>query len=94
MLLLLISKLVSFFFIIWLQVKETFGTDHVYSCDPFNEMTPVSSEPDYLSSLGSAVLAAMTSIDPQAVWSVIYVCVCWERCLHQLLINIVCLLVY
>lgn len=73
----------------WLQVNETFGTDHVYSCDPFNEMTPVSSDPDYLSSLGSAVLAAMTSVDPQAVWSVNYVRVCCEKCLHQLLINIV-----
>ncbi|KAK3876259.1 hypothetical protein Pcinc_018921 [Petrolisthes cinctipes] len=50
------------------EVNVTFGTDHLYSSDPFNEMLPLSSDPAYLASLGSAFLNAMISVDPKAVW--------------------------
>ncbi|KAK1160290.1 alpha-N-acetylglucosaminidase [Acipenser oxyrinchus oxyrinchus] len=50
------------------QLVRQFGTDHVYNADTFNEMTPASSEPAYLSSISAAVFSAMTSADPQAVW--------------------------
>ncbi|KAK4313766.1 hypothetical protein Pmani_014921 [Petrolisthes manimaculis] len=50
------------------EMNVTFGTDHIYSSDPFNEMLPVSSDPAYLASLGSAFLNAMISVDPKAVW--------------------------
>ncbi|XP_037082679.1 alpha-N-acetylglucosaminidase-like isoform X1 [Pollicipes pollicipes] len=44
------------------------GTEHVYNCDSFNEMTPPSSALAYLREAGNATLAAMTGADPQAVW--------------------------
>ncbi|XP_041938265.1 alpha-N-acetylglucosaminidase [Alosa sapidissima] len=50
------------------QMVEQFGTDHIYSADTFNEMTPSSSDPAYLSSVSHAVFNTMTSVDPQAVW--------------------------
>ena len=40
---------------------EQFGTDHIYGADTFNEMTPSSSDPAYLSSVSNAVFTTMTS---------------------------------
>ncbi|XP_057270141.1 alpha-N-acetylglucosaminidase [Pezoporus wallicus] len=48
-------------------IKE-FGTDHIYSADTFNEMTPLSSDPAYLSRVSSAVFRSMTGADPEALW--------------------------
>lgn len=50
------------------QIVEQFGTDHVYGADTFNEMTPSSSDPAYLSSISQAVFTSMISVDPQAIW--------------------------
>ncbi|CAL9699636.1 unnamed protein product [Knipowitschia caucasica] len=50
------------------QIIKQFGTDHIYNTDTFNEMTPPSSDPGYLSSVSRAVFSSMTSVDPQAVW--------------------------
>nr|CAH7743488.1 unnamed protein product [Callosobruchus chinensis] len=49
------------------QIAE-FGTDHIYSCDTFNEMNPASSDAHYISNIGKATFAAMTTADPEAVW--------------------------
>lgn len=43
------------------QVLKKFGTDHIYNTDTFNEMTPTSSDPAYLSSMSRAVFTSMTS---------------------------------
>ena len=40
-------------------IKE-FGTDHIYSADTFNEMSPLSSDPAYLAGISNAVFRAMT----------------------------------
>ncbi|XP_009894127.1 PREDICTED: bifunctional coenzyme A synthase-like [Charadrius vociferus] len=48
-------------------IKE-FGTDHIYSADTFNEMTPLSSDPAYLSRVSNAVFRSMTGGDPEALW--------------------------
>ncbi|NXN71991.1 ANAG acetylglucosaminidase, partial [Himantopus himantopus] len=48
-------------------IKE-FGTDHVYSADTFNEMTPLSSDPVYLARVSNAVFRSMTGADPEALW--------------------------
>ena len=45
-----------------------FGTDHIYNADTFNEMTPGSSEPSYLSSASKAVYDGMLAGDPKAIW--------------------------
>ncbi|XP_061565286.1 alpha-N-acetylglucosaminidase-like [Cololabis saira] len=50
------------------QLVKTFGTDHVYNTDTFNEMTPPSSDPAYLSAVSRSVFASMTAVDPDAVW--------------------------
>ncbi|XP_052555962.1 alpha-N-acetylglucosaminidase [Tympanuchus pallidicinctus] len=48
-------------------IKE-FGTDHMYSADTFNEMSPLSSDPAYLAGITNAVFRAMTGADPEAQW--------------------------
>lgn len=45
-----------------------FGTDHIYNADTFNEMTPRSSDPSYLSSASKAVYEGMVAGDPDAIW--------------------------
>uniref|UniRef100_A0A3B5A2Z6 Alpha-N-acetylglucosaminidase n=2 Tax=Stegastes partitus TaxID=144197 RepID=A0A3B5A2Z6_9TELE len=50
------------------QVVKQFGTDHIYNTDTFNEMTPPSSDLTYLSSVSRSIFAAMSAVDPQAIW--------------------------
>ncbi|XP_068213075.1 alpha-N-acetylglucosaminidase-like [Palaemon carinicauda] len=50
------------------ELKNEFGTDHLYNCDTFNEMTPQSSDPEYLTSVGESIFEAMKSSDPDAIW--------------------------
>ncbi|XP_017783201.1 PREDICTED: alpha-N-acetylglucosaminidase isoform X2 [Nicrophorus vespilloides] len=50
------------------ETIRRFGTDHVYNCDTFNEMPPISSDVDYLRAIGSSIYSAMTDVDPQAIW--------------------------
>ncbi|MBE6216125.1 MAG: alpha-N-acetylglucosaminidase [Bacteroidales bacterium] len=49
------------------QIK-TFGTDHYYGADTFNEMVPPSKELDYLENIGKSVYQSMADVDPEAVW--------------------------
>lgn len=49
------------------QTRE-FGTSHLYDADTFIEMTPPSSEPEFLKNMGSSIYKAMQSVDPEAVW--------------------------
>jgi len=48
--------------------QQLYGTDHLYSADPFNEITPPSWEPDYLAKVGKSIYESMTQSDPEAVW--------------------------
>nr|XP_045622762.1 alpha-N-acetylglucosaminidase-like [Procambarus clarkii] len=50
------------------EVTSEFGSDHFYNCDTFNEMTPTSSDPEYLRSVGAAIYSAMAVADPNAIW--------------------------
>ncbi|KAF2282888.1 hypothetical protein GH714_043308 [Hevea brasiliensis] len=43
------------------QIKEYGRTGHIYNCDTFDEKTPPSDEPDYISALGAAVFKGMQS---------------------------------
>ncbi|MDP4281612.1 MAG: alpha-N-acetylglucosaminidase [Bacteroidota bacterium] len=45
-----------------------FGTDHYYGADPFNEMDPPDSTPEYLGSVSKSIYAGMHNVDPKAVW--------------------------
>ncbi|CAI9103014.1 OLC1v1001424C2 [Oldenlandia corymbosa var. corymbosa] len=50
------------------QVEEYGDITNIYSCDTFNENTPPTNDPAYISSLGSAVYKAMSEADIDAVW--------------------------
>uniref|UniRef100_A0A8C8R5U4 Alpha-N-acetylglucosaminidase n=1 Tax=Pelusios castaneus TaxID=367368 RepID=A0A8C8R5U4_9SAUR len=50
------------------ELISEFSTDHIYSADTFNEMSPLSAEPAYLSGVSAAVFRSMTGADPRAIW--------------------------
>ncbi|XP_027106918.1 alpha-N-acetylglucosaminidase isoform X2 [Coffea arabica] len=50
------------------QFKEYGDITNIYNCDTFNENSPPTDDPTYISSLGSAVYAAMSKADKDAVW--------------------------
>ena len=54
------------------EVVATYGTDHIYSCDTFNENRPRAPASDgglaFLTESSQAVLRAMLDADGQAVW--------------------------
>ena len=50
------------------MINEFNGTNHIYNADPFNEMTPISNDPNYLSAVGASILDAMKESDPKSVW--------------------------
>lgn len=53
----------------FLEVQsKVYGTDHLYSADTFNENTPPSDDPKYLSDLSRNVFEGMKAADPEAVW--------------------------
>lgn len=53
----------------FLEMQERiYGTNHLYSADTFNENTPPSDEPTYLSNLSSKIYEGMKSADKDAVW--------------------------
>ena len=45
-----------------------YGTDHLYSADPFNEIAPPSWEPDYLAGVSKTIYQGMKGGDSAAVW--------------------------
>ncbi len=47
---------------------KTFGTDHLYSADTFNENTPPTDDSGYLNDVSKKVFQSMTLADPQATW--------------------------
>ncbi|WP_432714563.1 alpha-N-acetylglucosaminidase [Pedobacter sp.] len=50
------------------ELIKTFGTDHLYSADTFNEMTPVSNDSTYLNGMAKKIYESMAAVDSQAVW--------------------------
>ncbi|CAN8256438.1 unnamed protein product [Cochlearia groenlandica] len=50
------------------QIEEYGEITNIYNCDTFNENTPPTSEPEYISSLGAAVYKAMSKGNKNAVW--------------------------
>ncbi|CAF1180962.1 unnamed protein product [Adineta steineri] len=43
-------------------------TSHFYACDLFNEMTPPTSDLEYLADVNAGIFQAMKTVDPDAVW--------------------------
>ncbi len=50
------------------ELINTFGTDHLYSADTFNEMTPISNDSTYLNGMAKKIYESMSAVDTQAVW--------------------------
>nr|XP_043616977.1 alpha-N-acetylglucosaminidase-like [Erigeron canadensis] len=50
------------------QVKEYGRSSHIYNCDTFDENTPPTDDPKYISSLAAAIFEGMQSGDDDAVW--------------------------
>ncbi|XP_047322324.1 alpha-N-acetylglucosaminidase isoform X2 [Impatiens glandulifera] len=50
------------------QIREYGDITDIYNCDTFNENTPPTHDPSYISSLGAAVYRAMSKADKNAVW--------------------------
>jgi len=50
------------------EQTRLYGTDHLYSADPFNEITPPSWEAGYLAKVGKTIYETMSTVDQQAVW--------------------------
>ncbi|KAI3425569.1 uncharacterized protein J3R85_010077 [Psidium guajava] len=50
------------------QIKEYGDVTDIYNCDTFNENSPPSNDPAYISMLGAAVYRAMSQGDKDAVW--------------------------
>ena len=54
------------------EVIATYGTNHIYSCDTFNENRPSASGNDsglaFLTEASEAVINSMLDADPHAVW--------------------------
>ncbi|XP_024970214.1 alpha-N-acetylglucosaminidase-like isoform X2 [Cynara cardunculus var. scolymus] len=50
------------------QIKEYGRSSHIYNCDTFDENTPPTDDPQYISSLAAAIFKGMQSGDDDAVW--------------------------
>ncbi len=50
------------------EQKKLYGTDHLYSADPFNEITPPSWEEDYLAQVSKTIYNTMAAADNNATW--------------------------
>jgi alpha-N-acetylglucosaminidase len=46
----------------------TFGTDHLYTADTFNENTPPTNDSVYLNDISKKVYQSMVNVDPNAKW--------------------------
>lgn len=50
------------------ETIDTYGTDHLYTSDTFNENEPPSNDPEYLKKISNKVYQSMATADPDAVW--------------------------
>ncbi len=50
------------------ETIKTYGTDHYYTSDTFNENEPPSNDPEFLNKISNKVYQSMATADPEAVW--------------------------
>ncbi|GAA4729356.1 alpha-N-acetylglucosaminidase [Flavisolibacter ginsenosidimutans] len=50
------------------EQTATFGTDHIYSADTFNENVPPTNDSTFLGDVSKKVYQSMAAADPKAVW--------------------------
>jgi alpha-N-acetylglucosaminidase len=54
--------------IVLILQTATYGTDHIYNTDTYNEMDPPSADLQYLKGASKSVFEGMTTADPSAIW--------------------------
>ena len=47
---------------------ETYGTSHIYNGDVYNEMVPISDDPEYLRLSSKLTFEGIRAADPEAIW--------------------------
>lgn len=50
------------------EQQRSFGTDHLYGVDPFNEVMPPNWDPQFLASCSRNIYESLTDCDPSATW--------------------------
>ncbi|KAH8355850.1 hypothetical protein KR200_005031 [Drosophila serrata] len=50
------------------RVVATYASNHIFFCDPFNELEPPVAKPEYMRSTAAAIHESMREVDPQAIW--------------------------
>lgn len=50
------------------EQTRTFGSDHIYGIDPFNELKPPSWDPAYLAGMSKTIYKSLSAADPKATW--------------------------
>nr|NP_001260251.1 N-acetyl-alpha-glucosaminidase, isoform B [Drosophila melanogaster]NP_652045.1 N-acetyl-alpha-glucosaminidase, isoform A [Drosophila melanogaster]AAF52672.2 N-acetyl-alpha-glucosaminidase, isoform A [Drosophila melanogaster]AAL13967.1 LP03571p [Drosophila melanogaster]AGB92787.1 N-acetyl-alpha-glucosaminidase, isoform B [Drosophila melanogaster] len=50
------------------NIITKYGSNHIFFCDPFNELEPPVAKPEYMRSTAAAIYESMRGIDPQAIW--------------------------
>ncbi|XP_002074254.3 alpha-N-acetylglucosaminidase [Drosophila willistoni] len=50
------------------RVTQRYGSNHIFFCDPFNELEPPVSQADFMRSTAAAIYASMREVDPKAIW--------------------------
>ena len=51
-----------------IEQTKTYGTDHLYSADTFNENIPPTDDSTYLAHISRKIFSSMTAADPKATW--------------------------
>jgi len=51
-----------------IEQQNMYGTNHLYSADPFNEIDPPSWNPEYLAKVGKTIFESMSNADKDAIW--------------------------
>ncbi len=51
-----------------IEQEKLYGTDHLYSADPFNEIPPPSWEAEFLANVGKTIYHTMSAVDKNAIW--------------------------
>lgn len=50
------------------EVIKSYGTDHLYFVDPYNEVSPARSDKEYISTISRKIYESIANVDPKGVW--------------------------
>lgn len=50
------------------EIIDNYGTDHIYFADPYNEVSPIHSDIEYISMVSRNIYESIANIDSKGVW--------------------------